>query len=254
MPFRNFVQTYEMQRLILIILSSFFLMISCNKSKPKEILSEKTMTDLMTDVHLVDGYLNTLPVDSTRKVIDGLYEEVFEKYGIDSVQFKANIAYYLGNPIVSKELYGEVTKKLNAYENDYRRMDSLKNAHTADSIRVVQRYQRLKEAARKLILDVQVDTIPLTYAVHQKDFMERAGLNAINTYQPPLVTPQNDSAEEPSETDGEGAVQVSEEQEEVKPVTNPTGPRSTIPPSRRIRPNESIKPVVEKIEDKPVEN
>ncbi|HLT87218.1 MAG TPA: DUF4296 domain-containing protein [Sphingobacterium sp.] len=236
-----------MQRLILIILSSFFLMISCNKSKPKGTLSEKTMVDLMTDVHLVDGYLNTLPVDSTRKVMDGLYEEVFEKYGIDSVRFKENIAYYLGNPIVSKELYTQVTKKLNAYEDDYRRTDSLKNAWISDSIRVVQRYERLKEASRRLILDVHVDTIPLTYRVHQKDFMDGAGLYAVQTYQPtiqPTVPEESATDESNPETPEKIQVDSSAVSIEQKPATVP----------RRTRPTPTQNAVPQKVEATPLEN
>ena len=231
MPFCNFVQTYKMQRLILIILSSFFLMISCNRSKPKGILSEKTMVDLMTDVHLVDGYLNTLPVDSTRKVIGSLYEEVFEKYGIDSAKFKHNIAYYLGNPIVSKELYTQVTKKINGYEDDYRRADSLRNAWVSDSIRVVQRFERLKDDARRLILEVQVDTIPLTYRVHQNDFMNGAGLYAIQTYQPTI---------QPSE-----AKEADVEEAEKSPLDSI---------AKNDKPTPMRNPTPKKLEAKPLEN
>lgn len=245
MPFCNFVQTYEMQRLILIILSSFFLMISCDRSKPKGTLSEKTMIDLLTDVHLVDGYLNTLPVDSTRKVIDGLYEEVFEKYGIDSVKFKENITYYLGNPIASKELYVEVTKKLNAYEDDYRRTDSLKNARVSDSIRVVQRYERLKESARRLILDVHVDTIPLTYRVHQKDFMEGTELYAIQTYQPTIQPSAS------KKTDDSNAEASEKYQVDSNAVSVEQKPATT---SRRVRPTPVQSPVPQKVEAKPLEN
>lgn len=205
------------------------------------------MVDLMTDIHLVDGYLNTLPVDSTRKVIDGLYGEVFEKYGIDSVRFKENITYYLGNPIVSKELYTQVTKKLNAYEDDYRRTDSLKNARISDSIRVVQRYERLKEAARRLILDVQVDTIPLTYRVHQKDFMDGAGLYAIQTYQPtiqPDVPKESGTDESNSETPEKVQVDSTIVSIERKPATVP----------RRTRPTPIRNTVPQKIEARPLEN
>lgn len=236
-----------MQRLILIILSSFFLMISCNKSKPKGTLSEKTMVDLMTDIHLVDGYLNTLPVDSTRKVIDGLYDEVFEKYGIDSVKFKENIAYYLGNPIVSKELYAEVTKKLNAYEDDYRRTDSLKNARVSDSIRVVQRFERLKEAARRLILEVNVDTIPLTYRVHQKDFMDGAGLYAIQTYQP-VIQPSGSEKPVADESNGETTEKLQVDSNKVSVEQKP----ATVP--RRIRPNPIRNTTPQKVEATPLEN
>lgn len=245
MPFCNFVQTYKMQRLILIILSSFFLMISCNRSKPKGILSEKTMVDLMTDVHLVDGYLNTLPVDSTRKVIGSLYGEVFEKYGIDSIKFKDNIAYYLGNPIVSKELYTKVTKKINGYEDDYRRADSLRNVWVSDSIRIVQRFERLKEDARRLILEVQVDTVPLTYRVHQNDFMNGAGLYAIQTYQPTIQPSVSKEADEPNTEETEkspldsNAISV-----ERKPAMVP----------KRVRPTPMRNPTSKKVEAKPLEN
>ncbi|NGM64009.1 DUF4296 domain-containing protein [Sphingobacterium sp. SGR-19] len=234
-----------MQRLILIILSSFFLMISCNRSKPKGTLSEKTMIDLMTEVHLVDGYLNTLPVDSTRQVIDGLYGKVFENYGIDSVRFRENIAYYLGNPIASKELYVEITKKLNAYEDDYRRTDSLKNARISDSIRVVQRYQRLKETARRLILEVHADTIPLTYRVHQKDFMDGAGLYAIQTYQPTIQPTVSKEADEPhADVPRKSQVESNSVSVEQKPAAT----------SRRVRPTPIRGPVPQKVEAKPLEN
>ena len=183
-----------MQRLILIILSSFFLILSCHRSKPKGTLSVGTMVDLMTDIHLVDGYLNTLPIDSSRKFIDGLYGEVFKKYDIDSVAFKRNVAYYMGNTMVSKDLYTQVTKRIQSYEDDYRRADSVQNVRVSDSIRVVQRYERMKEAARRLILDVHPDTIPLSYRSHQKDFMESAGLYAIQPYQP-LLQPDSTVSE-----------------------------------------------------------
>ena len=234
-----------MQRLILIILSSFFLMVSCHQSKPKGILSEKTMVDLMTDIHLVDGYLNTLPVDSTRKVIEGLYGEVFEKYGIDSVKFKKNTAYYLGNPIVSRDLYTEITKKINGYEADYRRADSLRSAQVSDSIRVVQRYERLKEEARRLILEVKLDTVPLTYRVHQNDFMGGAGLYAVKTYQPAI------KPAEPKETD-QSDLEASEDLKvdsnkvsvEQKPATAP----------KQVRPTPIRNPIPQKVEAKPLEN
>lgn len=242
MPFCNFVQTYEMQRLILIILSSFFLMISCNKSKPKGILSEKTMVNLMTDVHLVDGYLNTLSTDSTRKVIDGLYEQVFEKYDIDSTTFKTNVTYYLSNPIISTDIYEQVTKNLNVYEADYRRTDSLRNARMSDSVSVAQRYERLKDAAHKLILDVHVDTIPLTYPVHQKDFLDGAGLYMIQIYQPKALVSEKDSSD-----------RSNVHKDSVQNV-NEGGAGALHAPIQRNRPASVRAPKPKEIETKPLEN
>lgn len=182
MPFRKFVQTYEMQRLLLIILSSFFLLISCKKSTPEGILSEKKMADLMAEVHLLDGYLNTLPIDSSRKIIDGLYGEVFLKYGIDSSAFTKNLSFYLGNPVASKQIYVAVNKKLTDLDREYRMADSLENTRISDSIRYVQHYLRLRDEAYQLIQQVYLDSIPLNYRTYRNDFMRRAGLN-LNIFQ-----------------------------------------------------------------------
>src|SRR5690606_14506909 len=129
------------------------------------ILAEKVLADLMTGVPLLDGCLNTLPVDSTRRVVGSLFGALVHKEGIDSVRFKENVDYYVGNPMVSKELYVDVTKKINGYEDEYRRADSIRNAQVTDSLRVVRWYERLKEDAHRLILVVELDTVPLTYQV-----------------------------------------------------------------------------------------
>ncbi|MFD1770274.1 DUF4296 domain-containing protein [Sphingobacterium suaedae] len=215
MPFCKFVQTYKMQRLLLVILSSFFLWIGCKKSTPKGILPQKVMVDLLTEVHLVDGYLNNLPVDSTRRIIGSLYGELFDKYKIDSTVFKQNVAYYLGDPVSSKELYAAVTKKLTDYDREFRVADSVQNARISDSIRIVQHYTKLREDARRLILDVHVDTIPLSHRTYRTDFMDRAGLT-VNVYEPQatstaIPTVQQQQQQQPAPT----------ENKELKPATIP---------------------------------
>ncbi|GHE34123.1 DUF4296 domain-containing protein [Sphingobacterium griseoflavum] len=149
---------------------------------PDGILSEKKMANLMADVHLLDGYLNTLPVDSSRKVIDGLYEEIFRRYGIDSTAFTKNLSYYFEDPSASKQLYVDVNKKLTDLDRDYRVEDSLENARVSDSIRQVQYYTRLRDEAYQLIQHVYLDSIPLSYRTYRNDFMRRAGLN-LNIFQ-----------------------------------------------------------------------
>lgn len=248
MPFCNFVQTYKMQRLILIILSSFFLLLSCGPSKPKGTLSIKKMANLMTDIHLVDGYLNTLPIDSTRKVIDGLYQEVFENYDIDSVQFKTNIAYYLGNPIISKDLYAAVTKKLTAYEDDYRRADSIENARVADSMQVARRYLRLRDEAQRLILEVDIDTIPLSYKLHQHDFMKGAELQAVQLYQP-VIRPDAPSTMGEEETKIDQIEKLSVDSGKAVPAET-----SVLMPPKNQKLLPIRTPRSKKVEIKPLEN
>lgn len=221
MPFRKFVQTYEMQRLLLIILSSFFLLISCKKSAPEGILSEKKMADLMAEVHLLDGYLNTLPVDSSRKIIDGLYGQVFQKYGLDSAKFTQNLSFYLGDPTLSKKIYVEVNKKLTGLDREYRLGDSLENVRVSDSIRYVQYYTRLRDEAYQLIQQVYLDSIPLNYRTYRNDFMRRAGLtlNIFQNEQVPVTGPvplPSSNLQQPAPVSGADAT----------PKTLPTVPAS----------------------------
>ncbi|HLS94638.1 uncharacterized protein DUF4296 [Sphingobacterium allocomposti] len=223
-----------MQRLLLVILSSFFLFQGCKKSLPEGILPKRTMVDLMTEVHLVDGYLNTLPLDSTRRVVESLYAEVFRKFKVDSTQFKQNVAYYLGDPVLSKELYVTINKKLMDYDNAYRVADSVRNAKIADSVRVVQRFIKLKDAAHKLILQVQKDTIPLTPTLYRTEFMDRVGLY-LNVYDPSKMSPQPGPSSPlvmPATPPGGSAARTADEH-----------PKPTRPP---LRLEEQVSPVEEK--------
>jgi len=138
----------------------FFFMASCHRPDAKELLPSGRMVDLLADVHLLDGYLNTLPFDSSRRVINGLYERLFEKYGIDSASFRENVSHYLGNPIVSKELYVDVTKKLKEFDRQLRVEDSLRTAFVTDSARRANHYRKLWEESQKLLFEQPGDTLP----------------------------------------------------------------------------------------------
>lgn len=234
LPFRKFVQTYEMHRLLLIILSSFFLLISCDKSAPDGILPEKKMVDLMADVHLLDGYFNTLPIDSSRKLIDGMYHRVFDNYGIDSVGFQQNLNFYLGNPTLSKKIYTQVKDKLTQIDGEYRLSDSIKNNHLNDSTRLAQRYTRLKEEARRLILDVHIDTIPLNYGAYRTMFMQGAGLS-LNIYQQestpvsgPVPLPTS-GVQQPADA-SDGPIE-----KKVLPIANPSVERERLKPVKELQ-------------------
>jgi len=180
MAFCKFVQTYKMQRLLLILLMPIFLVIGCKKSVPEGIMAEETMVELMTEVHLVDGYLSTLSIDSSRKVINSLYGHIFNKYQIDSTRFQMNVDYYLGNPTLSKKLYATISDSMTEKETQFRKADSTFQARLNDSIQRIQYFTTLRDQSRKLILNVKLDTLPLSFETSHNDFISRAGLNIQN--------------------------------------------------------------------------
>src|SRR5690606_41015757 len=98
-----------MQRLIL-CLTLFFIFTACKKQLPKGIISEKEMINLLADVHILDGYISSLPADSAKKIIDPLYNELFLKYKLDSASFGQNVDYYYSDPNLTVKTYDQVIK------------------------------------------------------------------------------------------------------------------------------------------------
>lgn len=179
-----------MQRLYFTIILLFFLFISCGKQRPKGVLSEKEMTGLMTEVALIDAYLNTLPIDSGRKVMPVLYERAFKKFKLDSVSFNQNLEYYLGNPILTEKIYTNIGKTLSEQDQVYQREDSIRNANMQDSVRGVMRLQRYTTMMRDMIMNVHRDSSAYTYILYGTDFLSKADLH-LNAYgtQVPVISP-----------------------------------------------------------------
>ena len=179
-----------MQRVNFIIIPLFFLFIACGKQKPKGILSEKDMTELMTEVSLIDAYLNTLPIDSGRKVMPLFYENAFKKFKLDSAGFIKNIDYYLGSPILTEKVYTSIGKTLTAKDMEFRRIDSIQNVVVQDSMRHAMRLQRHTEMMKNMIINVHRDSTAYTYTLYGTDFLSKAELN-LNAYgiQVPAIAP-----------------------------------------------------------------
>ena len=134
-----------MQRLLYSIFISFFLILSCAKSKPKDIISERKMTEVLTKVSIVDGYLNTLPSDSAMKVMPVMYEKIFAEFGLDSNKFVRNLDYYFADPNLTDKLYLNVGNKLQEYDRKINREDSIRQVFVQDSINRQYYMQRMHE-------------------------------------------------------------------------------------------------------------
>lgn len=223
-----------MKRLIFVISVLFFTMLSCSKSKPKGILSEDTMSDMMTEVYAVDGYLNVLPIDSSRKLLPVLYQEIFDRFMIDSTQFNQNVDYYYGDPVQLEKLLTEVQKKLTTHERAAMVKDSISQAHVRDSIIVVQRWERLAREAKDRILHVYVDTtMQYDLVRYSHDFFTSLGLN-FERFTPakprPTIPPDPSMTEEvPAEEEVPDELQPKETELDSQPL-------EVLPVEEAIRP------------------
>lgn len=175
--FLIFVQIYKMQRLIGIFILLFFISSSCKQGKPSGILNEDTMVELLGQVHVLDGYLTTLPIDSAKKVMDPLYNEVFAKFGLDSTSFDKNINYYYGNPKLSAVVYDKIVKNLENEEKAFVREDSLKNVHYMDSVRLVNFANKRLEIWTRMTLDPLMDSLEYPISEPTRRMYEASGMD-----------------------------------------------------------------------------
>ena len=128
-----------------------FFCISCGGEKiPDGVVVPKLMPALLTDMHLADGQLASIPIDSARMRRDGYYQAIFQRYNIDSVVFRKSIEFYSSRPYLMNEFYDDVEKQLETLnqaeqqriDKKYaaqRRADSIRNVRETDSLRRIAR-------------------------------------------------------------------------------------------------------------------
>ena len=101
----------------LALLVSALLMSACNKNKvPEDIIKEKTMIELLTEMHTADAYFNNITgyeCDTMIGEINYTYNQIFKKYGTNKEQFDKSLDYYSQNPKKFREMYEKVVLKLN---------------------------------------------------------------------------------------------------------------------------------------------
>ena len=96
----------------------YFIIISicfyaCKPGIPKDIIQPDKMQQVLIDIHLVDGYISTLPgIDTAKKVGSSYYKGVYDKFEIDSALYNNSLDYYYKHPDVMKKMYDSISVKL----------------------------------------------------------------------------------------------------------------------------------------------
>lgn len=100
-----------------ILLVSALLISACNKNKvPEGVIKEKTMIELLTEMHTADAYFNNITgyeCDTMIGEINYTYNQIFKKYGTTKEGFERSMDYYSQNPKKFREMYEKVVLKLN---------------------------------------------------------------------------------------------------------------------------------------------
>lgn len=188
-----------MHRGLFIILTLILIGTSCKKDNDTRFLNQNDMASLLVKVHLIDGYLNSLQIDSSRKIINSIYQQAFDEYHLDSVSFEENLRHYMSQPEKAENVYAKVKAKLSQMENILVRQDSLKHALQSDSIRRVDRWRKMANEKHQLISNVSQDTVSLTFVERGWDFFRQLSIYhiPINPIHRPIPKMMVDSVDHP---------------------------------------------------------
>jgi len=97
----------------------------------KGIVPEDEMVSLLIDIHLVDGYTNSVSADSMTKYAPVLYQSVFRRHHTDLKGFDRSLNYYSLDPGRLTTMYDSVKSNLERIqkkEDDRVRREALKKA------------------------------------------------------------------------------------------------------------------------------
>lgn len=106
-----------MKRFYLIILCWLFLSSCMDKNLPKDLIEEQKMIHIMSELHIIDGYMSSLTyTDSIRINGKNFYNTVYKNNGITKTQYENSLKHYSMDPVKLDSMYSDVQKILTAKE------------------------------------------------------------------------------------------------------------------------------------------
>lgn len=112
--------------------------------RPRGVLSNREMRDVLYDLHRVDGALQVAGYGyGHSQEVAGYYKNVLDDHGITQAQFDSSLVWYTDNPQIFNKIYPKVLERLEA------------DFEVEKQIRAANRDKRLAKNKRKL-LDLEV--------------------------------------------------------------------------------------------------
>lgn len=104
---------------ILLLFFCVALAFGCKPGIPKDIVQPAEMEKILFDIHVVDGYVSSIPKqDSAKKVSAPIYKGIFKKFGIDSAMHAKSMAYYFSRPDLLSKMYERISNRISKTRDD----------------------------------------------------------------------------------------------------------------------------------------
>jgi hypothetical protein len=110
----------------LFVLSVLFLS-ACKKKQPEGILGQKEMVDILSDLHIIDGYSATVSyVDSVKELKRNFYATIYAKHHVSEAAFQKSFKYYSMQPELLDTIYTQVENIILKKEKRLNRINEAK--------------------------------------------------------------------------------------------------------------------------------
>lgn len=154
------LQNNLIHRFILIIVL-FIGLIACN-SRPKGVINEKDMTNILTEIHKLDGILLEKGYQFGNSVEkQQYYFFILKKYDVTQAEFDSSLVWYNKNPKKFEVIYDNVLLKLTDFENEvksnkYHPIDSIELAKRKDDVWDKNRNYQFNKDSVRTCLDFEI--------------------------------------------------------------------------------------------------
>lgn len=109
------------------------LLTACQVKRPKTVLPDATMENLLYDYHIAKAMGDEMsPGDNYKK--DLYLENVFKKYGTTQAGFDTSMVWYARNPNVISKIYENVNKRLKGERDLLNRLIALRDGKPLESL------------------------------------------------------------------------------------------------------------------------
>ena len=147
------------------VLLACVVMMGC---RPRGVLSNREMRDVLYDLHRVDGALQVAGYSyGHSQEVAGYYKNVLDEHGITQAQFDSSLVWYTDNPQIFNKIYPKVIERL---EEDYEREKQLREANRDKRLSKNKQPKLDIEVARKQIREKQ-DLLQKGYANPWKEWL-----------------------------------------------------------------------------------
>ncbi len=113
-----------MNKLLVVVSILVIILTGCDKpafEKPKHLIKEKQMINMLVDIHIAEATYNKVRYDSIMKnrTSADFYYSVLRKYNVPDSVFEKSFVFYASTPRSFEKMYRKVMNRLSEIEQSY---------------------------------------------------------------------------------------------------------------------------------------